>query len=246
MLDLEPDPEFDPVLVQRTAATAGASTLGDYLAFLAPMVGAAIADRTDGTVLVQALGSRSLEAPYELDPADVQYSPPWEKVLPSGNVVTVRYTGDQSESVTLRDEASIARYDVERREVIDTTFANLADATTRAQKRLLAGAYARWNIREAPILRGLPLAIGQPVLLSAMPPASPYEPWTPLVEGWSETIEGEAWTMLLALSDPAFSGLATLPWQDVPAAGYAWNQIAPAAWHEAVTLADLTPLRKAA
>jgi hypothetical protein len=238
-LELVRDPDFDPQLVARDPLTAGETTLGDYLTFLAPMVGAAVTDRMSGTILVQAIGARSLAAAAPLAPADVSYAPAWEQVLPPGNVVTVRYLGDQSASVEVRDAASVAFYG-ERPRTIDTTFASVADATTRANEALARGAYAHWNIPQTPILRGLQLAIGQPVTLSAMPPSSPFQPWTPIVEGWEDTIAGDEWTMLLALSDPLASGVL-LPWSTVPAS-YLWNTIdAVVPWRDALTLDALVP-----
>lgn len=244
VLELQADPDFDPQLAARDPATAGATTLGDYLAYLAPMIGAAVCDRPDGRILVQPLGARTIDRAVPLDPADVEHAPAWVMVLPGANVVTVRYTGDQSESVTLRDEASIGLYDEERPETIDTTFVDVADATARAQSRLDRGAYAHWNVLEAPILRGLELEVGAPVVLSSMPEASPADPWTPIVEGWAEQITGDAWTMQLALSDPRLSGIPPLAWEDVPALGYAWNAIDQAvAWFEAQSVESLNPAR---
>lgn len=238
-LDLHADPAFDPPLAARDPLTAGPTTLGDYLAFLAPMVGAAVTDRMDGRVLVQAIGSRALAGAVSLAPADVEYAPAWTQDLPTGNIVTVRYTGDQSESVTVTDAASVAFYG-ERPRTIDTSFTDLVDATARANEALARGAFTHWNIPAAPILRGLSLAIGQPVELSSMPAASPFNPWTPIVEGWTDSINGDEWTMALALSDPLASGLV-LPWDAVPLTGYAWNEINPATeWRDALTLDTLT------
>lgn len=237
LLELHADPLFDPELAPRDPATAGATTLGDYLAFLAPMVGAAVTDRMDGTILVQALGSRTLDGAYPLDPADVAYAPVWEQVLPPANIVTVRYTGDQSESVTVRDDLSIGLYG-ERPRTIDTTFTAAVDATRRANEALGRGAFAHWNIPDAPVLRGLELEVGQAIELSAMPAASPFDPWTPILEGWEDTITGGEWRMLLALSDPLASGLL-VPWNTVPA-GELWTTIDQAiAWRDARTLDEL-------
>lgn len=238
-LVLAPDPGFDPQLAARDSATAGATTLGDYLTFLAPMVGAAITDLPDGKILVQAIGARSLASTVALDPADVAYAPAWEQVLPPGNVVTVRFTGDQSESVTVTDAASVAFYG-ERARTIDTSFANVADATARANSALARGAYSHWNIAEAPIVRGLTLPIGGPVQLSSMPASSPFEPWTPILEGWTDEISGDDWTVRLALSDPLTSGLL-VPWESVPAA-WTWatiDQVTP--WRDALTLDSIAP-----
>ena len=236
-LELEPDPLFNPQLAARDPVTAGPTTLGDYLTFLAGMVGALVSDRPNGDIFVQAVGARVLDAAVALDPDDVAYAPVWVQELPRGNIVTVRYTGDQSEHVTVTDAASVAIYG-ERPETIDTAFVNAADATYRANQRLGRGAYAHWNVPEAPILRGLELELGAPVELDNMPAASPNQPWTPILEGWSDTITGGDWTMALSLSDPLLSGL-TLPWAAVPLE-LAWNETDPATnWTEALTLDDL-------
>lgn len=239
-LELQPDPDFNPQLAARDSATAGETTLGDYLAFLAPMLGAAVTDRMNGKILVQALGARSLANLTPLAPADVAYAPAWEQVLPLANVVTVRYTGDQSMSVTVQDPTSIGFYG-ERPRTIDTSFVNAADATARANEALARGAFSHWNISETPILRGLELSLGAPLELSGMPPASPFEPWTPILEGWTDQITRDEWTMLLALSDPLASGVV-LPWNVIPAtAVYHWDTLDVATdWTEALTLEALS------
>jgi hypothetical protein len=201
------------------------------------MVGAAVTDRMDGTILVQAIGSRSLDGAVVLDPADVVYAPVWEQALPPANIVTVRYTGDQSERVTVRDELSIGHYG-ERPRTIDTTFTGSSDATRRANEALARGAFSHWDVPEAPVLRGLPLAIGQAVELAGLPAAAPFDPWTPILEGWEDTIVGADWTMRLALSDPLASGLL-VPWNTVPA-GELWTTIdQTVAWRDALTLDQL-------
>ena len=67
-LELVPDPLFNPQLAARDVDTAGATTLGDYLAFLAPMVGALVSDRMNGDILVQAVGARTLDDAYDARP----------------------------------------------------------------------------------------------------------------------------------------------------------------------------------
>jgi hypothetical protein len=239
-LDLVPDPSFDPDLAARDSATAGPTKLSDYLSFLAPMVGASVTDRLDGRILVQAIGSRSLAGPFQLDPADVAYAPVWVQILPGGNIVTVRYTGDQSESVTLTDDVSIERYGP-RPYTIDTSIVSAVDAERRASQRLSRGAYSHWNVPAAPVLRGLQLAIGQPIQLGSLPPSAPFDPWSPLLEGWTDTITGPDWTMDLTLSDPLGSGLL-LPWDTIPVE-WAWDEINPAtAWKDALDLDALIPL----
>lgn len=244
-LELHPDPNFNPVLAARDAATAGETTLADYLAFLAPMVGALIADRLSGGVLVQAIGSRRLEDATELEPADVLYSPAWSEELPGANIVTVRYQADQGASVEAQDASSIARYG-ERTTTIDTSFKLAADASYRASQYLSRNAFSHWEMRSAPILRGLELALGAPVIISGLPASAPYDPWTPIVEGWTDTISAgdpdrpSTWLMELALTDPLLSGVA-LPWQAVPLTPvYHWNTVDPATdWTEALTLESL-------
>lgn len=238
LLELYSDPQLDPDLAARTVETAEATTLGDYMAFLAPMVGALVADRPDGTILVQAVGARSLADAVALDPAAV-VPPVWTEELPQGNIVTVRYTGDQSESVTVTDATSVALYG-ERPETIDTSFVAAADATERANTRLGRAAFSHWEMPAVPVLQGLDLSLGGPVVLEGLPAPAPYEPWTPLLEGWSDTITGPEWTMELALSDPLISGIV-LPWASVPAtAEYRWNTVDVATdWTEALTLEAL-------
>ena len=238
-LELQPDPSFDPQIAPRVFDTAGATTLGDYLTFLAGMVGAAVTDRPNGNIRVQAIGAREVSAAVALNPADVEYSPAWRAELPKGNIVTVRYQADQGESVTASDAASIELYG-ERPETIDTAFVNASDASARASQRLARAAYSHWNIPAAPIVRGLVLELGTPLELSAMPEASPADPWTPILEGWTDELSGDVWRMTLSLSDPLLSG-AILPWASVPAtAAYHWNTIDAATdWTEALTLDDL-------
>jgi hypothetical protein len=226
--------DFNPILVARVASPR---SLSAELAALAPMVGAAIADRPDGRVLIQPLSARSLSSMVSLDPALVEYAPEWDQVLPDANVVTVNYAGG---SVTRTDEESRAHYD-DRPLVLETEFESQADAETLARLRVATFAWSHWNILGAPLLAGVELAIGTPIELSELPPASPYNPWTPILEGWRDQIDGDAWTMELALSDPSSSGL-TLPWEAVPA-DYLWNTINPAtAWRDALTLDSLTPV----
>jgi len=235
-LELQAPPAAnDPQLALRPADPVA---LGDYLSALAVMVGAAVADRPNGKILVQAIAARTLTGTIPLDPAKVEFVPVWSTVLPGGNIVTVTYaTG----SVTQTDSTSVGIYGP-RPVTIDTTIASSADATARANERLARGAYSHWNIPSTPVLEGMDIPIGTPVKLSGMPPASPYSPWTPILEGWTDTITSDMerlnWRMELALADPLLSGL-TLPWNAVPT-GDKWNTInQTVAWKDALTLGDL-------
>lgn len=229
---------LNPILVARPAAPV---TLSDYLGALTTMVQAAVADRPDGKILVQGIESRSLGAAYVLSPAEVAYAPEWSQRLPGGNVVTVTYGDDGALSVTVRDEASVALYGPIGVS-IDTTIESATDATMIGQRRLARDAYAHWNILGAPLLVGRTLAIGQPLQLGSLPPAAPFDPWTPVLEGWTDQIQSDGrvlhWNMQLALSDPLLSGL-TLPWNAVPPAEK-WNTInQTVAWRDALVLSDV-------
>ena len=159
------------------------------------MVGALVSDRPNGDIFVQAVGARTLGRGRPLEPADVAYAPAWAQELPRGNIVTVRYTGDQSEHVTVTDADLASALYGERPETIDTAFVNAADATDARESAPRPRRYPHWNIPEAPILRGLELELGAPVILDEMPAASPFEPWTPILEGWTDKITGDDWTM---------------------------------------------------
>jgi hypothetical protein len=232
---------FDPILVARAAEP---TDLGAYLEALAGMVDAAVADRPNGNVLVQAIDSRALENLVELDPAEVGYAPEWTLVLPEANIVTVSY-GDPSASasVSSRDEISVGIYGPIAAQIA-TTVRDNADASRIASTRLARNAYAHWTIQAAPLLYGRTIPIGTPLELSTLPASSPYDPWTPILEGWTDHVESDGleltWTQELGLSDPLRSGL-TLPWQAIPP-DYLWNTINQATeWKDALTLSDLAP-----
>lgn len=239
-------PPVDPALAARVTATDGTVALSDYLDDLANMIGAAIADRPDGKILVQAVAARTLAGMTVLDPAQVEYVPTWVEVLPTANIVTVQYVGGQT---TVQDAASIALYGPRPLEV-DTAFTNAAQALDRANERLARSSFSRWSIPEAPLLRGYDtLRIGDAVELSSWPASAPFRTWTPVIEGWTDSVAGFGrdpgtcdWSMDLALSDPLASGLA-LPWNQVPTApAYHWNTIDQAvAWKDALSLDSLEP-----
>jgi hypothetical protein len=232
---------FDPLLVARPAATNDPVALGSYLDELAGMVEAAVADLPDGRILVQEVGSRALASVFALDPGEVVRPPEWTIQLPGANVVTVTYGDpDASAELTVEDAASVAAYGpIAVR--IDTTLKTSADASTVGTTRLARNAYGHWNIAGAELLAGRRFAIGTPLALTMLPAASPFDPWQPILEGWTDHVfsDGEEldWTMDLALSDPLLSGL-TVPWNALPAA-ITWASVDPAlSWREALTLSD--------
>jgi hypothetical protein len=230
---------LDPILLARPIEPVALSA---YLDSLATMLQAAVVDLPDGTILVQALAARSVAGAFALDPAEVQYSPTWAQRLPGGNVVTVTY-GEPEASVSSSDAASVALYGPITA-TIGTDFKLAADANQVLQNRLGRDAYAHWTVPSAPLLVGRRLRIGKPVTLSLLPAASPYDPWTAILEGYTDTIVSDgdelAWTMELAMSDPLLSGI-TLSWNETPPA-YKWNTInQTVAWRDALSLDSLTP-----
>ena len=170
-----------------------------------------------------------------VDPADVAYVPVWEQALTVENVTTVGY-GDQ-QAVTVTEQASRDLYG-EYPGGVSTQLANLVDATTRADERSRRLAYPRWVISSAAILAGLDVAVGQIVDLEGFPPASPHASWRPILEGWTDTLRGDAWNMELALSDAQLSGIAAI-WLEAPGT---WAAVDPAcAWNDAGTLDAIMP-----
>ena len=104
---------------------------------------------------------RALNTDAELDPADVAYIPAWVQDLPRGNIVTVRYTGDQSQHVTVTDPSSIASTGNARRRSTRRSSPSPTPPTaptsvspgrrtrtgTSPRRRLSEGSHLRWARR---------------------------------------------------------------------------------------------------
>jgi len=237
----------DPHLLARDGASLGTVALSDYLTELGGIVDSAIADLPNGNILVQASTWRMLSGGATLDPAEVGYAPEWEKWLPAANIVNLTWGAGGASLVTVQDAGSVAQYGPRPMDVA-TTIDNSADATAIANQILARSAWAQWTLPAAPLLVGMPYSIGQPLTITELPPASPHNPWTPILEGWTDNITSDLlddllnWTMELALSDPLLSGL-TLPWSGIPStAAYQWNTInQTVAWRDATELDALNP-----
>lgn len=230
---------FDPLLRARPADPI---SLAGYLSELAASVSTAIADRPNGNVLVQAVSARTLAARVALDPSEVAYVPEWSMRLPGANVVTIAY-GAPEATIVRSDPTSVALYGPIAGD-LKTELAGSAEAEAAARNRLAHDAYSHWTIPGLELLVGRRYSIGTPLTLSGLPGSAPFEPWTPILEGWTDHVvsDGEEldWSMELALSDPLLSGL-TLPWNAVPAA-LTWQTInQTVAWVDALTLSDLQP-----
>lgn len=220
LLELEVGTD-DPPLAARDAEEA---SLAEILEELASTVPATVADLPDGRVLVQAYSTRQGRTPVELDPLSVAYPTAWAQTDDTRNVVRVEWAGG---TVERTDSGSIS--DLEEREplTITTALAVESDAVERALLELNRRGRPEWTLDSVELLELDPaLEIGAPVRIPSLPPAAPLAEAIRILEGWEDHVEGDEWTMMLALSPPALSGFGiswnllepTLAWEDVPAA----------------------------
>lgn len=233
-------PNADPVLWARTAAPV---TLDSYLSELCEAIGATVADLPDGRILVQPISYRSLTAPVDLSPSEVAYAPQWLQDLPGCNRVTVAYGNPNAQAfLTREDAASIALYGP-RPASITTPLRDVVSAASMAEAIIARQAYARWTTPETTLIIGRRLSIGDAVKLRSLPASAPFDPWYPMLEGWTDSIvsdgDGMTWTMALMLSDAMLSGVA-MRWMDVPAP-LTWATVNPTLqWRDALSPGDLT------
>ena len=203
-------------------------------------VGATAFDAPDGRIVVQAFDARrGLYPPLELDPALVLYAPAWAQSLDVANRVVLGY-GYGAGSVTVDDPVSQERFGVRWTGLFQTGLADAAVAGDRARLWLNRVTEPRWKLPGLTLLERHPLEVGQVLELLELPDSAPLGAWTPIVEGWTDTVEGPDWTQEVVLSDPIYSGLA-LPWQDVPPE-LLWMLVDPACiWADADVLDNLVP-----
>ena len=203
-------------------------------------IGATAFDQADGRIVVQAYAARAgVYTPVRLDPVDVLYSPPWSRNLDVVNRVVLGY-GYGAGSITVDDPASQAIHGVRWSGSFETGLADAATATSIANLWLSRLSEPRWKLPSLTLLKRYPLKVGLVLELLNLPATAPLGQWTPIVEGWTDIIEGPDWHQEVVLSDPLLSGLA-LPWRDVPA-GFRWLDVDPAcSWSEAFVLDNLIP-----
>jgi hypothetical protein len=228
----------DPLVAARLAAQ---TTLGNELANLAATQAAAVVDLPDGSILVQAIYARQyLSAPVlELPPDHVLWAPDWVQTLDVVNVVDVTYgTLEDSHTVTSRNTESVARYG-ERSTVVGSTFASSGPAALFGGEMVVRRGYPRWLLPDVQVLGMVTPVIGGLVLLTELPAGSPVVgSWQPVCEGWTDVLEGDAWTTTVQLSDSIRSGMS-IPWRAVPA-GVQWLEVDPdCKWTDAVDLNHL-------
>jgi len=238
---------FNPVLISRPAGNP--VSLAQYLDDLLAMIGGVAYDMPDGTIMVESPGVRSTANPVRLSPAIVAYAPRWEKVLPGYNTATCAYGGPglNTGTKTSTDTAAVALYGPRPVTVSPSEIANAADAQTLVDSIVARQKDPRWATPASMVITPVELSIGVGVQIPSLPASAPYGTWTGILEGWTDQIQSDGqavdWTMDLALSDPALIGAPLLAWADVPATGYAWDQINQVtAWDDATTLDTLTPV----
>ena len=240
---IETDPAFDPILEPPQNLDTGLVLFETYAASLVDAVGAAMFDTEDGHIVLQAIGARASRdhRVHVLDPAKVAWAPAWLQQMNVANIVGVQYGPDDATvTVVESDQASTGLYGRLATEIQSTRIRAAADASQRARIALARGAYPRWGMRELELLEPLlDIAIGDRVQITELPDASPSSQWTPVVEGWVHTIDGNSWRQTLTLSDPVASGLA-LVWDDV-ASDVLWSTVPPLEWRDADEHGDLYP-----
>ena len=207
-------------------------------------VGSTAYDDELGRIVVQAFDGRGALEKLLMDAGSILYAPAWGMTLDVVNRVVLGY-GYGAGSVTVDELVSQGVYGVRWTGVFDSGLADATTATRRAQVWLDRLTFPRWKMPGLTILGRAPLQVGMRLELSQLPASAPLSAWTPIVEGWTDTVDGDDWTQDVVLSDPIFSGLA-LRWQDVTA-GLRWQDVSPACrWTDADVIDNLTRSRELA
>lgn len=227
------DAAFNPVLEPPPEAEL---SIANYLQELALTVGAAVFEDVDGRIAVDAIGARKLPSRIirPVPPLLTLYSPVWLQALDVTNSVTVLYGPERALSETVSDPDSADRYGASRVELA-TTIALEADARRRAELRLAYGSVPTWQMRPAILLAaGADYVIGHRVGLSSLPPTAPFASWSPVLEGWTDRVDGDSFRQELAVSDPVASGFFAR-WRD-GGADWRWLDMdAAAAWEDVIS-----------
>jgi hypothetical protein len=202
-------------------------------------VGATVFDDA-GRIVVQAFDARRELFPVlTVDPALVLYAPAWSKTLDVANRIVLGF-GYGAGTVTVDDPVSQDTFGIRWTGLFDSGLADQPTAHDRALTWLDRVSWPRWKLPNVVLLEPLDLSIGQMLELSELPPAAPFPSWAPVVEGWTDSIDGDAWTQSVVVSDPVLSGLG-LAWEDVTPT-LQWQGVDPAcAWRDAYILSNLEP-----
>jgi hypothetical protein len=170
----------------------------------------------------------------------VVYAPLWAQSLEIVNVINTAYGPiEASATITSRNSDSVTIYG-ERTHDVDSRFASSTDAQARGNDLANRRGYPRWFLPGLAVAGLVTPRIGEPVNLSGLPSPAPLgSEWSPIIEGWIDTLTADEWTTTLQFSDPVASGVS-LPWELVPAT-ITWGTVAPACrWEDTYALVNLT------
>jgi hypothetical protein len=225
----------DPVMAARPA---NETTVGAYLGEIMRSNPSTVANRPDGSVLVQAFDARAGFAEIELDPDLVAFAPAWSMVDEIENEIQVEYAGGNVEAF---EPDSVARFE-SRPQRIETGLAEIAETETLAELRVGRRAWPRWVAEPIELLElDSAIGVGSPVRIRELPEWAPAASWLGIVEGWEDQIEPSEdegtldWTMRLLVSDPRLSGGFGLLWL-TPRLDRAWSGAGVATWNDPDTL----------
>lgn len=237
-------PLGNPPLAALTVVLNDEPTVADWLDSMIGYMGAAVADMPDGKLLVQPANSRTTVSATNVLPSDVLYAPEWVQVMPGYN--DVWFDADTAGSAHGMNSAAQAKYGI-RRIDFETTISDPGYSADLAAKMAARQGMPKWVIEGATLLSGHLFTIGQPLRFSGFPAAAPHSSWVGILEGWTDHIYSDGdvlrWTMDVALSDPALSGVGTsaIQWDQSPS-DISWDTSNPAtSWDNALTIDDLYP-----
>lgn len=152
------------------------------------------------------------------------------------NKVTLTYTAAGTSSVSVQDSTSISSYG-QLASTINTSLANVTDATSQANYYLTLRAYPVYQLKtitfelQSPELDDsdrdalLQVFMGMPVNLQNLPINMSSTSFQGFVEGWTFTAAYNRLRVTLTLSPTAYS-IQAFKWSDVSAAE-AWNTLSP-------------------
>jgi hypothetical protein len=207
--------------------------------------GAVVADRGDGTVLVQFLDSRISADVWAPDPERTHVDLEWEQSDDLVNEIVVDWPGGAP--VTSSSPGSVTRYD--RHSVkLSTGLGSHAAALQRGSSIIARLAFPSWQVGRVETWDSGILAhgIGALITLEPLPGSSPVpgSSWIGVLEGWIESYGPDAYGNLagsweLAISDRQHSS-ETLSWANVSPESLRWLDVNPeTSWSEAVSNENL-------
>lgn len=220
----------------------------ELLTELAGQAGSLLVQRRDGTLeWHDANHRRGTPAVLAgLAAANILTGSRWEQTLAGAvNDLTVGYgTGDPQATVRVQDAPSVAAYG-RLAGSTGTALATLTDATVRAGDVVGRRSRPRWRVdgltvellrtvspSQAASLAGA--EVGSLLTLTGLPETGPFSAARMFVEGWSEEIAPDGWTLALDVTEYGLTGPSPR-WVDVPAT-VKWSGVpASTTWLAAVS-----------